>query len=133
MKIRFYIDSETGLPHRGLHYQIGQPQGKLIWVIHGEIFDVAVDIRRNSPTFGKWEGVNLSSENYKQIYIPEGFAHGFCVISETAVINYKCTDYYAPKEERGVIWNDPIINISWPVDDPVLSEKDSQYSTLDQI
>ena len=115
---------------RGLHYQIKQPQGKLVWAVQGEIFDVAVDIRRGSPTFGKWEGVHLSSTSHKQVYIPEGFAHGFCVISDEAIINYKCTGNYAPKEERGILWDDPVIAIDWPVKDPILSSKDSTYPTL---
>jgi len=116
---------------RGLHYQLGQPQGKLVLVAQGEIYDVAVDIRKGSPTFGKWEAVMLSSENHKQIYIPEGFAHGFCVTSETATVSYKCTDYYAPKEERGILWNDPLLKIKWPVDYPALSDKDSQLPTIE--
>ena len=118
---------------RGLHYQLSKPQGKLVWAEQGEIFDVAVDIRRGSPTFGKWAGVMLSSEDHRQIYIPEGFAHGFCVLSETAIMNYKCTDYYAPKEERGIRWDDPSLDIDWPIDKPVLSEKDSGYQTLEKI
>ena len=115
---------------RGLHYQLGQPQGKLVWVVQGEVFDVAVDIRRGSSTFGKWVGVTLSSEKHRQLYIPEGFAHGFCVTSETAVCLYKCTDYYAPTEERGIRWNDPLLKITWPVSAPLLSEKDRVYPTL---
>ncbi len=118
---------------RGLHYQLGKPQGKLVMAVQGEIFDVAVDIRRGSPTFGRWVGVVLSSRNYGQIYIPEGFAHGFCVLSETASVLYKCTDFYAPAEERGLRWNDPCLAIDWPVLDPVLSEKDAVYPTLDNI
>ena len=118
---------------RGLHYQLGRPQGKLIWVVQGEVFDVAVDIRRGSSTFGKWVGVTLSSEKHHQLYIPEGFAHGFCVTSETAVCLYKCTDYYAPTEERGIRWNDPSLKITWPVSAPLLSEKDKVYPTLHSI
>jgi len=116
---------------RGLHYQLGQPQGKLVWVAQGEIYDVAVDIRKGSPSFGKWESVILSSENHRQIYVPEGFAHGFCVTSSSAIVIYKCTDYYAPKEERGISWDDPLLNIDWPIDEPVLSEKDRGYPHLE--
>ncbi len=112
---------------RGLHYQLKHAQGKLVWVIQGEILDVAVDIRKDSPTFGKWISVTLSSEKHNQIYIPEGFAHGFCVQSETAWFCYKCTDYYDPSSERGIIWNDPILNIDWNVTNPVISEKDNQF------
>ena len=115
---------------RGLHYQLGHPQGKLVRVTQGEVFDVAVDVRRGSPHFGKWVGVTLSAENKRQFYIPEGFAHGFCVMSETAEFLYKCTDYYAPDEERGIIWNDPDISIDWPVKAPLLSEKDKNWPVL---
>ncbi len=112
---------------RGLHYQIQQPQGKLIRVISGEIFDVAVDIRRNSPTFGKWVGDYLSAENKRMLWVPAGFAHGFCVTSPEAEVIYKATDYYAPQWERTIIWNDPTIGINWPVGDtsPILSPKDA--------
>lgn len=111
---------------RGLHYQIRQAQGKLMRVVAGEIFDVAVDIRRNSPTFGKWVGDYLSSENKKMLWIPPGFAHGFYVTSPEAEVIYKATDYYAPQWERTVIWNDPSIAINWPLkgDEPILSSKD---------
>lgn len=119
---------------RGLHYQLKQPQGKLIYVVTGEIFDVAVDIRRGSPTFGKWFGVILSSENKKQVYIPEGFAHGFYVLSETADVTYKCTDFYASDDEYGLLWSDPEVNIQWPLNEsPLLSEKDSRYFALSEI
>jgi dTDP-4-dehydrorhamnose 3,5-epimerase len=110
---------------RGLHYQIQQPQGKLVRVTAGEVFDVAVDIRRGSPTFGKWVGFNLSAENNRIAWIPPGFAHGFLVLSEYADFLYKTTDYYAPEHERCIAWNDPDINIHWPLQgDPVLSKKD---------
>jgi dTDP-4-dehydrorhamnose 3,5-epimerase len=110
---------------RGLHYQIKQPQGKLVRVIAGEIFDVAVDIRRGSPNFGKWVGVTLSAENRHQIWVPEGFAHGFVVVSEFAEVLYKTTDYWAPEHERSILWNDPEIGIVWPnIEQPVLSGKD---------
>ncbi|BDR38650.1 dTDP-4-dehydrorhamnose 3,5-epimerase [Escherichia coli] len=113
---------------RGLHYQL-EPyaQGKLVRCVVGEVFDVAVDIRKSSPTFGKWVGVNLSAENKRQLWIPEGFAHGFLVLSETAEFAYKTTNYYHPDSERGIIWNDPTLNIKWPVHSelPNVSEKDS--------
>ncbi|MHC1742682.1 MAG: dTDP-4-dehydrorhamnose 3,5-epimerase [Syntrophobacteraceae bacterium] len=118
---------------RGLHYQRGQPQGKLVTVMHGRIFDVAADIRLGSPTFGRWVGVELSSEDHRQIYVPEGFAHGFCVLSETAVVLYKCTDYYAPPEERGILWNCPTLGIPWPVGEPILSSKDGSLPTLKEV
>ena len=111
---------------RGLHYQIRQPQGKLVRVIAGEIFDVAVDLRRNSPTFGKWIGDFLSAENKKMLWVPAGFAHGFFVTSSSAELLYKATDYYAPEWERTIAWDDPTINIRWPLQNeaPVLSPKD---------
>ena len=112
---------------RGLHYQIHMPQGKLVRVIQGEIYDVAVDIRTYSPTFGHWVGIHLTDENKDMMWIPEGFAHGFYVLSETAEVCYKCTDYYAPEYERSILWNDPELNISWPLIDgksPLLSAKD---------
>ena len=110
---------------RGLHYQIHQPQGKLVHVIAGEVFDVAVDLRRSSPTFGKFVSMVLSAANKKQLWIPEGFAHGFLVLSEAAEFLYKTTDYYSPQDERCVIWNDPAIGIDWPKDgEPILSAKD---------
>ncbi|HWT72002.1 MAG TPA: dTDP-4-dehydrorhamnose 3,5-epimerase [Oxalicibacterium sp.] len=112
---------------RGLHYQIRQPQGKLVRVVAGEVFDVAVDLRRGSPSFGRWVGAVLSAENKRQMWIPEGFAHGFLVTSESAEFLYKTTDYWAPEHERCIAWNDPAIGISWPIDAaPVLSEKDQR-------
>jgi dTDP-4-dehydrorhamnose 3,5-epimerase len=112
---------------RGLHYQIRQPQGKLVRVISGEVFDVAIDIRRSSPTFGKWVSDYLSAENKKQIWVPPGFAHGFLVISETAEFLYKTTDYYAPEHERCIRWNDPVLNVQWPTTgDPLVSGKDEK-------
>jgi dTDP-4-dehydrorhamnose 3,5-epimerase len=114
---------------RGLHYQIRQPQGKLVRVVVGEIFDVAVDLRRHSPTFGHWVGVTLSSEKKNQLWVPPGFAHGFYVTSEKAEILYKATDYYAPQWERSLLWNDPMLGIHWPIikgEIPILSEKDRQ-------
>ncbi|MCL5779512.1 MAG: dTDP-4-dehydrorhamnose 3,5-epimerase [Firmicutes bacterium] len=118
---------------RGLHFQNPNAQGKLVFVLQGEVFDVAVDIRAGSPTFGQWVGVTLSSENKRQLYIPEGFAHGFCVTSETALFAYKCTDFYNPAAEGGIIWNDPDIGIDWPVEKPVLSPKDNVYPKLKDI
>ncbi len=112
---------------RGLHYQIKQPQGKLVRVITGEVFDVAVDIRRSSPTFGQWVGEILSADNKKQLWLPAGFAHGFVVLSDYAEFLYDTTDYWAPEHERCIIWNDPSLAINWPVEvKPVLSEKDAQ-------
>lgn len=110
---------------RGLHYQIQQPQGKLVRVVAGEVFDVAVDLRRSSPSFGRWAGVHLSAQNQRQLWIPEGFAHGFVVLSETAEFLYKTTDYYAPEHERSLLWNDPELGIEWPIEQtPQLSAKD---------
>lgn len=113
---------------RGLHYQIKQPQGKLVRVIQGEIFDVAVDLRKPSPFFGKWVGVTLSSNNKNQLWIPGGFAHGFIVLSDTAEVIYKATDYYAPTSEKIILWNDPELSIDWPLDNypPITSNKDQQ-------
>ena len=118
---------------RGLHYQLPHAQAKLVQVITGEIFDVTVDIRRDSPSFGQWTGFRLSDKNKRQIYIPEGFAHGFCVLSETAVFTYKCSDFYSPDTERGILWSDPDIGVDWPVEKPVLSEKDRNYDYLKDI
>ena len=115
---------------RGLHYQLKHPQGKLVYVIRGEVFDVAVDIRRGSPTFGQWSGIILSEKNKNQLFIPEGFAHGLCIISETADVVYKCTDLYAPGDEYGILWSDPLIGIDWPVENPVLSKKDAESPRL---
>lgn len=110
---------------RGLHYQIRQPQGKLVRVVRGTVFDVTVDVRRSSRSFGAWVGVELSEENNRQLWVPPGFAHGFLVCSESADFLYKTTDYYAPEHERSVLWNDPAIGIAWPLDDaPRLSAKD---------
>ena len=115
---------------RGLHFQIKHPQAKLIQVISGEIFDVAVDLRPGSATFGKWIGIHLSDENKRQLFIPKGFAHGFCVLSEFALFYYKCSDFYAPEDEGGVIWSDPDIGIEWPVENPIISKKDNQFQKL---
>ncbi|MEQ1795583.1 MAG: dTDP-4-dehydrorhamnose 3,5-epimerase [Nitrospira sp.] len=116
---------------RGLHYQIRQPQGKLIRVIAGVVFDVAVDLRKGSPTFGCWVGETLSAENRKQIWVPEGFAHGFVVLSDHAEVLYKATDYWSPGNERCIIWSDTSLGITWPIDDtPIISEKDARGMTL---
>lgn len=118
---------------RGLHYQIEQAQGKLVRVVEGEVFDVAVDMRKSSPTFGHWVGEILSAENKHQLWVPAGFAHGFYVLSDTAEFQYKCTDYYAPEHERAVLWNDPDIGIEWPMpadEQPALSAKDEVASLL---
>jgi dTDP-4-dehydrorhamnose 3,5-epimerase len=121
---------------RGLHAQLRHPQGKLIRVIEGEIYDVAVDIRRGSPHFGQWVGVWLSAENFRQLYIPPGFAHGFCVTSEIAQVEYKCTDFYDPASEISVQWNDPDLKINWPIEEihsPILSKKDIAAKPLRQL
>jgi len=116
---------------RGLHYQIQQPQGKLMRVMSGAVFDVAVDIRRGSPHFGRWVGVVLSAENRRQLWVPEGFAHGFAVLSEVAEFLYKTTDYYAPEYERSILWNDPALRIEWPLKEaPILSQKDQRGRLL---
>ena len=118
---------------RGMHYQLPQTQAKLIQVITGEIFDVVVDIRKGSPTFGNWIGAHLSDENHRQIFVSEGFAHGFCVLSETAHVLYKCTDFYSPENEKGILWSDPALSIDWPIKEPVLSAKDEKYPCLSEI
>jgi dTDP-4-dehydrorhamnose 3,5-epimerase len=118
---------------RGLHYQVRRPQAKLCRVVHGEVFDVAVDIRHGSPTFGKWTGVVLSAEEMNQIFIPVGFAHGFAVLSESAEFLYKCSDFYDPSSEGGIAWNDPEIGIRWPLPEPLLSGKDSLNPPINQI
>jgi dTDP-4-dehydrorhamnose 3,5-epimerase len=118
---------------RGLHAQVRRPQGKLVRVLQGEIFDVAADVRRGSPTFGRWVGMTLSAENFRQCYIPPGFVHGFCVVSDVAEVEYKCTDFYDPGGEITVRWNDPAIGISWPVDHPILSPKDEKGKPLGEL
>lgn len=118
---------------RGLHAQLRQPQGKLVRAVAGEMFDVAVDIRRGSPAFGRWAGVTLSGENFKQLYIPPGFAHGFCVLSDEVDVEYKCTDFYDPADEITVLWSDPKIGIAWPVAAPALSKKDAEARPLAEL
>lgn len=132
----FVQDNHSRSAHnvlRGLHYQIEQPQGKLVRALAGEIFDVAVDLRRSSATFGKWVGMNLSAENKRMAWIPPGFAHGFLVLSENAEVMYKTTDYWSPQHERTIIWNDPGLSIKWPIrQQPVLSSKDMAGRRFDE-
>lgn len=118
---------------RGLHYQLERPQGKLVRVVAGAVFDVAVDLRKGSPTFGRWHGLELSADNRLQLWIPPGFAHGFCVLSDTAEVIYKCTDVYVPGAERTLRWDDPDIRIAWPVAEPLLSEKDARAPGLKDL
>ena len=118
---------------RGLHFQKTKPQGKLVRVVRGEVYDVAVDIRKGSATFGEWEGVILSEENKKQLWVPEGFAHGFVVLSDTADFEYKCTDYYDSSDEGSILWSDPDLDIPWPIANPVLSTKDANAKRLVDI
>jgi len=139
---------EAGIPHsfvqdnqsrstrgtlRGLHAQLRKPQGKLIRTLRGEIFDVAIDIRPGSPTFGKWTAATLRADDFRQMFIPPGFAHGFCVLSEVAEVAYKCTDFYDPADEIGFRWNDPEVGIAWPIRDPLLSSKDASLPTLAEL
>jgi dTDP-4-dehydrorhamnose 3,5-epimerase len=118
---------------RGLHFQINRPQAKLVTALSGEIYDVAVDIRPGSGTFGRWVGYRLSGENGRQMFVPEGFAHGFCVLSPRALVFYKCSDFYAPGDEGGILWSDPDIGIDWPVVEPIVSDKDMQLPRLREI
>jgi dTDP-4-dehydrorhamnose 3,5-epimerase len=118
---------------RGLHLQLRRPQGKLVRVIAGEIVDVAVDVRRGSPTFGRWVAVTLSADNFRQCYIPPGFAHGFCVTSSVAEVEYKCTELYDRTSEIGIAWNDPELSIKWPIDRPQLSDRDARLPRLAQV
>ena len=118
---------------RGLHFQEPHGQGKLVMALEGTVYDVVVDIRKGSPTFGKWYGVELSGKNLHQLYIPPGCAHGFCVMSETATFLYKCTAYYSPRDERGILWNDPALGIRWPISEPILSPKDQAYRTIKEM
>lgn len=118
---------------RGLHAQARHPQGKLVRAVEGSIFDVAVDVRRGSPTFGHWVGFELSADNFRQLYVPPGFAHGFCVLSDGAQVEYKCTDFYAPGDELTVLWRDPEIAVDWPVAEPILSDKDRDAPTLAEL
>lgn len=136
LDVRFVQDNASRSARgtlRGLHAQCRHPQGKLLRVVDGEIFDVAVDIRRGSPAFGRWVGVTLSAENFLQLYVPVGFAHGFCVTSETARVEYKCTDFYDAADEMTVLWNDPAIGIRWPIANPTLSSKDQAGRPLNDL
>ena len=134
---RTFVQDNLSFSHRhvlrGLHFQSKHPQGKIVFVVRGEIWDVAVDIRRGSPTFGHWEGHTVSGDNHHQLYIPEGFAHGFVVLSETAAVMYKCTDFYHPGDDRGLLWTDPRLGIEWPVERPHLSAKDAALPTLAEV
>ncbi len=123
----------VGRTLRGLHLQLQRPQGKLIRVIDGSIYDIAVDVRRGSPTFGRWVAVTLTSDNFKQCFIPPGFAHGFCVLSAAAHVEYKCTDVYDRAGEIGIAWNDPALAIPWPIADPMLSDRDRHHPTIAQL
>ena len=118
---------------RGLHFQVRRPQGKLVRALFGEMFDVAVDIRRGSPTFGRWVGAHLTAENFRQIYVPPGFAHGFCILSEVGEVEYKCTELYDPEDELGIAWNDPQVGIEWPLSEPLLSAKDKAAPRLADV
>lgn len=132
----FVQDNHSKSKHatlRGLHAQLENPQGKLVRALEGEIFDVAVDVRRGSPTYGQWVGETLNAENHHQLYIPPGLLHGFCVLSETAQVEYKCTDLYAPQDEISVLWNDPQIGIEWPLEDPLLSARDRDARPLSEV
>ena len=126
-----YARSPRGIL-RGMHYQIKHSQAKLVWVPEGEVYDVVVDLRKDSLTFVQWDGYTLSSKNKHQLFVPTGFAHGYCVTSETADFMYKCSDFYYPEDEGGLIWNDPKVGIEWPIEDPVLSEKDQNNPTLEK-
>jgi dTDP-4-dehydrorhamnose 3,5-epimerase len=117
---------------RGLHFQRTKPQGKLVRAIEGAIFDIAADINPGSPTYGQWVGVSLSADDFRQIYVPPGYAHGFCVVSEVAQVEYKCTDFYDPADEGGVMWDDPVLAITWPTTSPILSRRDQQHPPLAQ-
>lgn len=118
---------------RGLHFQMPRPQGKLVQVLRGEVFDVAVDVRIGSPTFGRWAGCRLSDDDHHQMWVPEGFAHGFLALSDRADFHYKCTDFYAPEAERTLRWDDPDVGVDWPIDGPVVSEKDAGGASLEEL
>ena len=139
LTMKFVQDNESRSKKgvlRGLHFQTKHTQGKLVRVTEGEVFDVAVDLRKGSPTYGQWEGIVLTAENKKQFYVPEGFAHGFLVLSDYATFNYKCTDFYAPEYDSGLIWNDSDVNINWPLDgveEILLSDKDMKQKTLKEL
>ncbi|MDB4879082.1 MAG: rfbC [Gemmatimonadetes bacterium] len=133
VQLRFRQDNHSHSLHhvlRGLHYQLRRPQGKLVSCLNGEIFDVAVDIRRHSPTFGRWTGIVLRGDEPRSLWIPPGFAHGFCVLSSSADVVYKCTDVYDPEDDRGILWSDPAIGIRWPIASPLLSARDERHRGL---
>ncbi len=133
LPVRFLQDNHSRSAKgvlRGLHYQLRHPQGKLVRVVRGKIFDVVADIRRGSPTFGRWVGVTLDDRELSALWIPPGFAHGFCALSDDVDVTYKCTDFYTPNDERGVLWNDPLLGIRWPVENPILNAKDRSYPPL---
>ncbi len=134
-EVEFVQDNYARSTHgilRGMHYQIKHAQAKLVWVPEGEVFDVVVDLRKDSSTFGQWDGYTLSSKNKHQLFVPTGFAHGYCVTSETADFMYKCTDFYYPEDEGGLIWKDPKVGIEWTIEDAILSEKDQNNPTLEK-
>lgn len=133
MFVQDNLSSSTRGVLRGLHLQHPHGQGKLVQVLDGEVFDVAVDVRVGSPTFGEWVGTTLTGKNKRQVWIPPGFAHGFCVVSDTALFAYKCTEFYRRETELGIIWNDPDIGIAWPVADPQLSAKDAEFPRLSAV
>lgn len=139
LKMKFVQDNQSKSSKgvlRGLHFQTQHPQGKLVRALEGKVYDVAVDLRKGSPTYGQWEGVLLSAENKRQFYVPEGFAHGFLVLSDEAVFNYKCTNLYAPEYDGGLLWNDPDVGIEWPlegIDEIILSEKDKVQPRLKEL
>jgi len=136
IKVDFVQDNHSNSKKgtlRGLHYQLENSQAKLVYVVKGEILDVIVDIRRGSPTFRQWISFTLSETNKKQVFVPEGFAHGFCVNSESADVIYKCTDYYHPEDEYGVLWSDPDVGIEWDVENPIITDKDNKYPKLSDI
>lgn|SRR3990167_4438861 len=137
MGIPEFLQDNTALSQknvlRGLHFQLPHAQGKLVSVSAGDVFDVAVDLRRTSPTFGKWFGVTLNSDNHRQLYIPDGFAHGYCTLTDNTVFHYKCTALYQPQHEHGIAWNDTELAIDWPVTHPILSAKDAVYPSLREL
>ena len=137
LKVDFVQDNVSGSGQgslRGLHYQHPHGQGKLVEVLQGSVYDVAVDIRQDAPTFGQWYGITLTGEKHNQMYIPPGFAHGFYVLSKTALFSYKCSDYYSPSTEGGILWNDPDLDIQWPLaGEPILSDKDARFGKLADI
>jgi dTDP-4-dehydrorhamnose 3,5-epimerase len=118
---------------RGLHFQKNHPQGKLVYVVRGAVYDLSVDLRTGSPTYGRWYGTTLSDENHRQMYVPPGFAHGFCVLSESVDFIYKCTDYYHPDDEGGLLWNDPDLAVEWPVESPILAPRDMGFPKLKEL